>query len=268
MDVVSAAMRAAWLGDDKEEDDGAAGDDKGEAAHPVVDEPLGGGKSESEQTAAAADNAAAKKAAKAKAKKARKKARKAAKNAAAATTRTQPFVTASGERDTACHRRRIRRHGSAARTRESTRHQFLPVADQKRHAHSNVESAGHPCDSLYVPPLCFVTGASSFVARALIPRLAVGYRLRLLVRSGQHLPQFAKIDHERVEGRLEDEAVLASALCGVDHVVHLAALVSFRPEDRAAMFQSNAAATERLVQLARAAQVRRFLHVSTISAVA
>jgi len=119
-----------------------------------------------------------------------------------------------------------------------------------------------------VAPLCFVTGASSFVARALIPRLAVGYRLRLLVRSGQHLPQFAKIEHERVEGRLEDEAVLASALGGVDHVVHLAALVSFRPEDRAAMFHTNAAATERLVELARAAQVRRFLHVSTISAVA
>jgi len=49
--------------------------------------------------------------------------------------------------------------------------------------------------------------------------------------------------------------------------VHLAALVSFRPEDRAAMFAVNAAATERLAALARAAGVRRLLHMSTISAV-
>lgn len=116
-------------------------------------------------------------------------------------------------------------------------------------------------------PLCFVTGASSFVARALVPRLAAGHRLRLLVRPAQHLEQFAGIDHERVEGRLEDDAILRDALRGVDRVVHLAALVSFRPEDRAKMFAINVDGTARLAHLARAAAVRRFLHVSTISAV-
>lgn len=119
-----------------------------------------------------------------------------------------------------------------------------------------------------VQPICFVTGASSFVARALVPRLAANHRLRLLVRPGQHLPQFAGIAHERIEARLDDTAVLAAALRGVDRVVHLAALVSFRPEDRDAMFAVNADGTARLAQLARAADVRRFLHVSTISAVA
>lgn len=116
-------------------------------------------------------------------------------------------------------------------------------------------------------PLCFVTGASSFVARALVPRLAAGHRLRLLVRPNQRLPQFAGIEHERVEGRLEDEAALAAGLRGVDRVVHLAALVSFRPEDREAMFAINVDGTARLAQLARAERVRRFLHVSTVSAV-
>ncbi|MFN3243552.1 MAG: NAD-dependent epimerase/dehydratase family protein [Planctomycetota bacterium] len=116
-------------------------------------------------------------------------------------------------------------------------------------------------------PLCFVTGASSFVARALVPRLARTHRLRLLLRPGQQLPQFASITHERVEGRLDDEAALAAGLRGVDHVVHLAAIVSFRPEDRRRMFEVNADGTARLAQLARAADVRRLLHVSTISAV-
>jgi dihydroflavonol-4-reductase len=50
--------------------------------------------------------------------------------------------------------------------------------------------------------------------------------------------------------------------------VHLAALVSFRSEDRAAMFEANAKATADLAAAARIAGVRRFLHVSTISAVA
>mgnify|MGYP003624604531 CR=1 FL=1 len=116
-------------------------------------------------------------------------------------------------------------------------------------------------------PLCFVTGASSFVARALVPRLAVGNRLRLLVRPGQHLSQFANVPHERVEARLEDEAALAEGLRDVDRVVHLAALVSFRPADRDEMFVVNRDGTERLARLALAANVRRFLHVSTISAV-
>ena len=116
-------------------------------------------------------------------------------------------------------------------------------------------------------PLCFVTGASSFVARALVPRLSRTHRLRLLVRPGQRLEQFAAIAHERVEGRLDDEAALAEGLRGVDRVVHLAAIVSFTDEDRQKMFAVNADGTERLLQLARAADVRRFLHVSTICTV-
>ena len=118
-----------------------------------------------------------------------------------------------------------------------------------------------------MPPTCFVTGASSFVARALVPRLAQTHRLRLLVRPGQTLAQFASIPHQRVEGRLEDEGALAAGLRGADHCVHLAAVVSFCPEDRAHMFAVNADGTERLARLAHEADVRRLLHVSTISAV-
>ncbi|MEC8651121.1 MAG: NAD-dependent epimerase/dehydratase family protein, partial [Planctomycetota bacterium] len=116
-------------------------------------------------------------------------------------------------------------------------------------------------------PTCLVTGASSFVARALVPRLAQTHRLRLLVRPGQRLAHFASIPHERVEGRLEDEAALAAGLRGVDVVVHLAAIVSFCHEDRRRMFEVNDEGTQRLLQLALAAGVRRALHVSTISAV-
>ena len=118
-----------------------------------------------------------------------------------------------------------------------------------------------------MPPVCFLTGASGFVGANLAPLLAERWRLRCLVRKGQQLPGLHGIAHDRVEGTLEDPGALGDGVRGADIVVHLAALVSFRPEDRAAMFAINAAATERLAALARAASVRRFLHVSTISAV-
>lgn len=119
-----------------------------------------------------------------------------------------------------------------------------------------------------MPPVCFLTGASGFVGRHLAPRLARTHRLRVLVRPGQQLPQLAALGTERVEGRLEDPGALAAGCAGADCVVHLAALVSFRPEDRAAMFAANADAVGALADAALAARVGRLLHVSTISAVA
>lgn len=115
---------------------------------------------------------------------------------------------------------------------------------------------------------CFLTGASGFVGRHLAPKLVLRHRLRVLVRPGQDLPHLVDVPHERVEGRLDDTNAIARGVQGADVVVHLAALVSFRREDRAAMFAVNADATAGLAAAARAAGVRRFLHCSTVSAVA
>lgn len=117
-------------------------------------------------------------------------------------------------------------------------------------------------------PVCFLTGASGFVGRHLAPLLARDFRLRTLVRPGQELPWLRGLDVERVDGRLDDRDALARGCHGADVVVHLAALVSFRPEERGAMFATNAAATGDLADAALVAGVRRMLHVSTISAVA
>lgn len=119
-----------------------------------------------------------------------------------------------------------------------------------------------------MPPICFLTGASGFVGRHLAPLLANEFTLRVLVRPGQELPHLGSLPIERVEGRLDDAEALRRGTRGAAVVVHLAALVSFRREDRAAMFAANARATGDLAAAARAAGVQRMLHVSTISAVA
>lgn len=115
--------------------------------------------------------------------------------------------------------------------------------------------------------ICFLTGVSGFVGANLAPLLAQRYRLRCLVRQGQQVPALDGIPHDRVEGTLEDAEALAAGVRGAEVVVHLAALVSFRPEDRATMFRLHEGATAQLAALARGASVRRFLHMSTICAV-
>ncbi len=113
-----------------------------------------------------------------------------------------------------------------------------------------------------------VTGATGFVGSSLTRVLHErGYALRCLIRPGATASNLRGLPHERVDGTLEDEGVLRDALRGVDGVVHLAALVSFDKRDRQRMFEINVAGTERLASLARQQGVRRFLHVSSTSAV-
>lgn len=119
-----------------------------------------------------------------------------------------------------------------------------------------------------VRPICFVTGGGGFVGRHLVPRLAERFAVRALLRQGQRLPGLADGSYETVAGRLADQDALAAGVRSAEVVVHLAALVSFRPEDRASMFAINTEATAQLAAAARLAGVRRFLHCSTISAIA
>ncbi|HEU4699654.1 MAG TPA: NAD-dependent epimerase/dehydratase family protein [Gemmatimonadales bacterium] len=110
-----------------------------------------------------------------------------------------------------------------------------------------------------------VTGVTGFTGGRLCERLvAAGHRVRALVRDPGRAERFARLGVELVVGDLRDPASLARAVAGVDTVYHIAAL--FRPGNatRQEMFAVNRDGTRHLLEAARAAGVRRFVHCSTI----
>lgn len=115
----------------------------------------------------------------------------------------------------------------------------------------------------------FLTGGSGFVGRRVVSLLADRgvSDIRLLVREPTRTPLPEPRPHgwRYVSGDLlGEEQPWTEALAGVDTVVHLAALTG--KGSRRAHFATNLEATRRLVDAARAAGVRRFLHVSSVAA--
>jgi len=108
-----------------------------------------------------------------------------------------------------------------------------------------------------------VTGATGFLGKALVPKLAAaGHRLRMVGRS---TPGAELLAHgEFVQGDLSDRAVVKGALAGVDVLYHLAGLVSFDPSDGPAMYRIHVAGTRGLLEEVRArGGLRRMVLAST-----
>lgn len=124
-----------------------------------------------------------------------------------------------------------------------------------------------------MPELQLVTGATGFIGRALVRRLAAaGLPVRCLVRPGTPLPPDFPPAAEVLRGDLLDPAALEAAARGAGRVWHLAALV--RPKGRVARLSRllaafravNEEAPALLAAAAARAGARRFVHFSTISA--
>ena len=112
----------------------------------------------------------------------------------------------------------------------------------------------------------FVTGGTGFVGshvvRALVAR---GDEPVCLVRDPRKAATvFGTAPPELVRGDLADAAALARGAAHADAVVHLAGLTAAR--SRAELFAANVDGTGAVVAAADAAGVRRFVHVSSLSA--
>ena len=106
-----------------------------------------------------------------------------------------------------------------------------------------------------------ITGATGFVGQATLDAaLNKGLQVRAMTRRNQHA-------RERVEwvfATLENEGAITKLVAGVDAVVHVAGLTN--TPDISEFDRANVAGTERMITATRAAGVKRFVLVSSLSA--
>jgi nucleoside-diphosphate-sugar epimerase len=119
-----------------------------------------------------------------------------------------------------------------------------------------------------MPETVLVTGATGFLGRHLLPALCRrGYAVRALVRQPEAHPWLAWSPNVvAVQGDVCDADAVTRALDGATAVIHAAGRFRFwgRDDD----FQSvNVGGTQTVTAAARAAGVRRFVHVSTIAVI-
>lgn len=106
-----------------------------------------------------------------------------------------------------------------------------------------------------------ITGGTGFVGKTLI-RLArsQGHRVRALTRS----QQTAQEGVEWIAGALDSPESLRTLVGGSDAVIHVAGVVN--APDRAGFEAGNVSGTLAMIEATRDAGVRRFVHVSSLSA--
>jgi nucleoside-diphosphate-sugar epimerase len=109
----------------------------------------------------------------------------------------------------------------------------------------------------------FVTGGSGFVGKRLITALHErGHTVRALGRSESALNEVRIAGAEPCPGDLSDVAALQRGMEGCEVVFHSAAYVkAWGP--RASFFETNVRGTENVLEAARDAGVKRFIHVSS-----
>ncbi len=126
-----------------------------------------------------------------------------------------------------------------------------------------------------------VTGGTGIVGAHLIDALLTqGRSVRALHRAGSdremlrrilrfyHADGDARFDRiQWVEGDLLDVGSLRDAMVGVERVFHCAALVSFDPRDREALFTHNITGTANVVNAMLANGVKQLCHVSSTATV-
>lgn len=111
--------------------------------------------------------------------------------------------------------------------------------------------------------IAFVTGGSGYVGRNLIRALvARGDEVRALARSAGSIAAVEQLGAKAVKGDLDDTASMTEAMRGADVAYHAAAQTD-QTGTRDDFYRSTVAGTEHVLAAAKAAGVKRFVHVGT-----
>lgn len=120
-----------------------------------------------------------------------------------------------------------------------------------------------------MPPVrVFLTGGTGFIGGHVARRLrARGDEVVALARSPATADALREIGCEIVAGDLSSEAAIRAGLEGCDAAVHAGAVykVGIPESEHAAMHEANVRGTERVLDAAVAAGVRRIVYVSTVA---
>jgi dihydroflavonol-4-reductase len=112
----------------------------------------------------------------------------------------------------------------------------------------------------------FVTGATGFIGSHVARKLRErGDEVVALVRSPEKSGQLRELGCELVEGSLSDEAAIRRGVEGADAVFHVGAAykVGIPRSERPALYDANVRGTERVLDAAAEAGVKRIVYVST-----
>ncbi|MFY0255436.1 NAD-dependent epimerase/dehydratase family protein [Chitinophaga sp. 30R24] len=110
-----------------------------------------------------------------------------------------------------------------------------------------------------------ITGASGYIGSVLLPLLlSDGHNLRLLTRKTP--PAIVPAGVTFVPGELTNESSLQQLVAGANAVIHLAAVISIADQPDETLFQVNTTGTRLLASAAAQAGVRRFIHLSSVTA--
>ena len=112
----------------------------------------------------------------------------------------------------------------------------------------------------------FVTGGSGYVGRNLIRQLRKrGDEVRALARSQKAIEAVTRLGAAAVQGDLDDVQVMTQAMAGCEAVFHCAAEVSeWGPREQ--YWKGNVEGTQHALAAAKAAGVKKFVHVGTEAA--
>ncbi len=111
-----------------------------------------------------------------------------------------------------------------------------------------------------------VTGASGHIGCNLVRALLAEGEHRVSVLQYHDQRAFQHLDVEVVKGSLHDKAALEKLCRGAEVVFHLAVRISIGSLSFEELFETNVEGTRNLLQVARNAGVKKFIHFSSIHA--